>query len=712
MAPTATPPSARASMRFTYAPDAKPIDGYTIRRGIHRGGFGEVYYGVSDAGKEVALKLLTHDLETELRGVRQCLNLKHPNLVTIFDVKADGAGDTWVIMEYVSGASLEDVLRAFPLGLPIDEVRDWMLGILAGAEYLHGRGIVHRDLKPANIYRENGVVKIGDVGLSKQMGGSRRQHTEAVGTVYYMAPEIARGQYGPEVDIYSLGVIFFEMLTGRLPFDGETTAEILMKHLSQPADVSAIPAHLRPLLLRTLEKDPQRRTRTIRQLRDEIERAFAAEPLPESAFVPPPLPTGNSSQATAAPLFDSDGTTRDSTQRGPARAEKRRPPHEVWCEQAEAWAEKLERKFRPREGAQNPGQTGSIAAELHGWAYDVVSGARKAAYQQVDKARAIHEQREARRLARRQAWEASRRRKAEKRRARQVHWEAWRKEHAGGWGVWPWLVLGAVFFLPWARLAQTSTVGTTAVVGLLGGLALCVSYLSRRLPASPSSLAAHHTVATTPVRSGIERFAAAALLALGLTTLTTAAGWSLALIHAPQAAGLGPADHLWFILTGATGIMTLVGWALRTESTPAEPDTRRGMSGWTRLLLGAVTGTVAYGLREFLLVSGNVDGPPRPVFRWIGSYEVADGAGQLNPIAYIVFFGLLFWLQDWSKFLNPSRGLRFRWWPVVVSGGWGWLLSAMLGQPFEYAVLWGVVLSLGAQLLAPWNPRFETRQAA
>jgi hypothetical protein len=216
----------------------------------------------------------------------------------------------------------------------------------------------------------------------------------------------------------------------------------------------------------------------------------------------------------------------------------------------------------------------------------------------------------------------------------------------------------------------------------------------------------------TSARSEVERFAAAALLALGFTSLTTAAGWSLALIHTPQVLRLGPADHLWCILTGAIGVMTLVGWAMLTRREADGSPSTLAMSGWTRLLLGAITGTIAYGLREFLLVSGNVDGPPRPVFRWIGSYEVADGAGQLNPIAYMVFFGLLFWLQDWSKFLNPSRGLRLRWWPVVVSGGWGWLLSTMLGQPFEYAVLWGVVLSLGAQLLAPWKPRIEGRQAA
>ncbi len=274
-------------MRFTYANDARPIDGFTIRRGIHRGGFGEVYYAVSDAGKEVALKLLTHDLDTELRGIRQCLNLKHPNLVTIFDVKSDRDGDHWVVMEYVNGSNLEEVLTAFPQGLPLSEVRDWMHGLVAGVEYLHDRGLIHRDLKPANIYRENGVVKVGDVGLSKRFDGERRhQHTESIGTVYYMAPEITHGKYGPQVDVYSLGIILYELLTGRLPFNGETSGEILMKQLSAAPDLSLIAANLRPVLEHALEKDPQKRTPSVRQLWYEFEQSLApATAIPDTHFV-------------------------------------------------------------------------------------------------------------------------------------------------------------------------------------------------------------------------------------------------------------------------------------------------------------------------------------------------------------------------------------------------------------------------------------------
>ena len=286
-------------MRFTYQNGAQPLAGYTIQRGIHRGGFGEVYFAQSDGGKEVALKLLhRQDQDVEIRGVTQCLNLKHPNLVNLFDLKTDLQGDHWVVMEYVSGSSLEDVLTSFPDGLPIAEVRDWLNGLVAGVAHLHDRGIVHRDLKPANVYRENGVVKVGDVGLSKRLDSDhRRQHTQSVGTVYYMAPEVARGQYGPEVDVYSLGVMLYELITGKLPFTGETTAEILMKHLTAQADLSPIPKSLRPTIARALEKDPRKRTPTVRELERDFLRAVNGSPepivIPETAFLPPVPPRRN-----------------------------------------------------------------------------------------------------------------------------------------------------------------------------------------------------------------------------------------------------------------------------------------------------------------------------------------------------------------------------------------------------------------------------------
>ena len=160
-------------MKFLYASGSRPLDGYTIKRGIGRGGFGEVYFATSDAGKEVALKHVERNLDVELRGVGQCLNLKHENLIDLYDVRYDDQGEAWVVMEYVAGQSLKDALDRNPNGLPLEEVDQWFRGLAAGTQYLHDYGIVHRDLKPGNIFEDGGVVKIGDYGLSKFISCSR-----------------------------------------------------------------------------------------------------------------------------------------------------------------------------------------------------------------------------------------------------------------------------------------------------------------------------------------------------------------------------------------------------------------------------------------------------------------------------------------------------------------------------------------------------------
>jgi hypothetical protein len=263
--PDAAAPSApaAANRRFLYAGGTRPLEGYTLKRGVGQGGFGEIYYAVSDSGKEVALKLIRRNLEVELRGIRQCLNLKHPNLLNLFDIRQDDNGDTWVVMEYVGGLSLQDAIDAQPGGMPLDEALAWIHGIGAAVAYLHDHGIVHRDLKPANIFSDDGIVKVGDYGLSKFISCSRRSgHTESIGTVHYMAPEVANGRYGKEIDVYALGIILYEILTGRVPFDGESVGEVLMKHLTAQPDVSMLPEPFRGIAAKAMEKDPDQRYRS------------------------------------------------------------------------------------------------------------------------------------------------------------------------------------------------------------------------------------------------------------------------------------------------------------------------------------------------------------------------------------------------------------------------------------------------------------------
>src|SRR6476620_10245423 len=118
-------------MKFTYGSGQRPLDGYVIKRGVGKGGFGEVYFALSEGGKEVALKLLrnTRDNEAELRGVAQCLNLKHPNLVSLYDLRTDTQGDHWVVMEYVAGEPLNTVINRHPNGLPAELARQWFIDL-------------------------------------------------------------------------------------------------------------------------------------------------------------------------------------------------------------------------------------------------------------------------------------------------------------------------------------------------------------------------------------------------------------------------------------------------------------------------------------------------------------------------------------------------------------------------------------------------------
>jgi serine/threonine protein kinase len=302
-------------MKFVYTTGARPLDGYTIKRGVGVGGFGEVYFATSDAGKEVALKRVQRNLDVEVRGVTQCLNLKHPNLIAIYDIKYDDQGEGWIVMEFVSGESLKDVTDRNPNGMPIEEVNFWFTGIAAGVAYLHDHGIVHRDLKPGNIFIDENVVKIGDYGLSKFISCSRRSgQTESVGTFHYMAPEIGKGVYGKEIDIYALGIILFEMLTGGVPFEGESSQEIIMKHLTADPDLSGVPLRYRRVIERALFKDPAKRFASVSEMLRSLQ--LGEDNVPSKSIPPVVIPTAEAEPE--GPIYiNEDGVTSDDIVFGP-----------------------------------------------------------------------------------------------------------------------------------------------------------------------------------------------------------------------------------------------------------------------------------------------------------------------------------------------------------------------------------------------------------
>jgi hypothetical protein len=217
------------------------------------------------------------------------MNLKSPHLVSVFDVREGEHGMPVVIMEYVAGPSLRDLLDEAPSGFGAQKAAFFLREIGKGLTYLHDCGIVHRDLKPANIFYENGFVKIGDYGLSKAISTSHHSaQTVTVGTLHYMAPEVGAGCYDRSVDIYALGALLYEMLTGQPPFFGVSPAEVLMKHISAPVQVEGIEEPFATVIRRALAKDPADRYQSVQEM---VEGVFGAEHIRQSVscFAPASL---------------------------------------------------------------------------------------------------------------------------------------------------------------------------------------------------------------------------------------------------------------------------------------------------------------------------------------------------------------------------------------------------------------------------------------
>src|SRR4030042_4661118 len=290
--------------KYQYQHGDRPLEGYTIQRAAGRGGFGEVYYAVSDSGREVAIKAVQNYEQIELRGISHCMNLKSPHLVTIFDVKHNERNEPVVIMEYVSGPSLHDLLSESPHGLGVQKAAFFLREIAKSLSFLHECGIVHRDLKPSNIFYENGYVKVGDYGLAKSISASRHSgHTITVGTVHYMAPEIGAGHYNRSIDIYALGVLLYEMLTGDVPFIGSSPAEILMKHMTAAPELGNIEEPFARVIRKALAKDPADRYQTVQEM---VEDLFGSEHIRDSVshFSPDELSVVAERVAAKANIFE------------------------------------------------------------------------------------------------------------------------------------------------------------------------------------------------------------------------------------------------------------------------------------------------------------------------------------------------------------------------------------------------------------------------
>jgi predicted ATPase/serine/threonine protein kinase len=271
---------------------------YEVVTRLGSGGMGEVYVARDrDLGRRVALKVLPAlHLEDEQarwrfrQEARAIVALNHPNIITVFDVGSGESGPPFIVSELVEGVTVRDRLRV--AGFRTSEALEIAVQAASGLAAAHAAGVVHRDIKPENLMlRPDGYVKVLDFGLALLPGLTAspdephtRPHT-VVGTVRYMSPEQVRAEsLDTRTDIWSLGVVLFEMLTGRRPFDGETSADAMAAVLSHPTPrlarhLDGPSRTLQRLIDRTLQKDRGRRHDNAAELAREL-RALAREALP------------------------------------------------------------------------------------------------------------------------------------------------------------------------------------------------------------------------------------------------------------------------------------------------------------------------------------------------------------------------------------------------------------------------------------------------
>src|SRR4051794_904742 len=249
------------------------VDGrYRIQRRIGSGGMADVYCAQdSQLGREVAIKVLhrrfARDREFVERFRREAsaaAGLQHPNVVSVYD-RGEYDGTYYIAMEYLRGRPLKELIRE---EAPLDQLRtiDLAIQILEAAAFAHRRGVIHRDFKPHNvIVGQDGRLKVTDFGIARAGASEMTETGSIMGTAQYLSPEQAQGQrVGAQSDLYSIGVIVYEMLAGQVPFAGESAVSIALKHVGeQPPRLADLRHDVHPRLEqavgRALLKDPAQR---------------------------------------------------------------------------------------------------------------------------------------------------------------------------------------------------------------------------------------------------------------------------------------------------------------------------------------------------------------------------------------------------------------------------------------------------------------------
>ena len=262
----------------------KISDRYQIIKSIGEGGMANVYLAYDTIlDRNVAVKVLRGDLSNDEKFVRRfqrealaASSLSHPNIVEVYDVGEDN-GEYYIVMEYIEGKHLKSLLKKRGK-LTLSEAVDIMLQITDGMAAAHDSYIIHRDIKPQNIMiLENGLVKITDFGIAMAMNATQLTQTNSVmGSVHYLPPEQASGQGSTlQSDIYSMGIVMYELLTGELPFKGDNAVEIALKHLKEPIPdirekLPNVPNSIYNIIKRATAKNPKNRYNDAREMHEDL----------------------------------------------------------------------------------------------------------------------------------------------------------------------------------------------------------------------------------------------------------------------------------------------------------------------------------------------------------------------------------------------------------------------------------------------------------
>ena len=264
---------------------------YEVVQHIGQGGMADVFLAIDTIlNRHVAIKILRSDQSTDAisilrfeREAQAATTLAHPNIVEIYDV-GEYKNHHYIVMEYVAGKTLKKVIRDRAPLLNLEAV-DTMKQLTSAVAEAHKRGIIHRDIKPQNvIVKSDGSLKILDFGIATAKGSAQlTQANNVMGSVHYLAPELAKGEpASPQSDIYALGIVFYEMLTGDVPFKADQAIQIALQHMREPMPSVRkanpnVPQSVENIIIRATAKNPKLRYQSCDEMLNDLEKCMSPE---------------------------------------------------------------------------------------------------------------------------------------------------------------------------------------------------------------------------------------------------------------------------------------------------------------------------------------------------------------------------------------------------------------------------------------------------